>query len=60
MNGDKWVLIAAIAAGVFLVLRAANAGKNNNARTSQTTTGETVIFQEKDGRIYDQFGGQWT
>jgi hypothetical protein len=49
-----------MAGGVFVgywLMRQVNGPQNAGIRT---TAGKRVILTEKDGQIYDQFGGVWT
>lgn len=57
MSGDKWVMVAAVAAGVFLIMREATA--KSRGRTVQTTDGREFYLEEKDGVMIDQLGGVW-
>lgn len=54
MNSNDWLIVAAIGAGVFMLLksRSADAGYYD-------TEGRALYFQQRDGVMYDQFGGRW-
>ena len=58
------LILGGTALAVYLLLnRQAVAGGNvsaGNGRVVTTTTGKVVeLYQDKDGYIFDQYGGRW-
>lgn len=54
MSGKDWMIVAAIGAGVFLLLKSRNASAVN-----YDTEGRALYFEQRDGVMYDQYGGRW-